>query len=481
MPEPSGWSNPSVLAFADGEDPLQRASAAADQLLEAAAARGMVAPPVDPLALAKLLGLGTAPRDDIADASIAEDQRDARARASVDAPLREFVRSGTPLLIAYNPNRPKGRLRFSIAHEIAHALFPGVADIVRHRTPVGALPDVSDSDEYELELLCNIVAGELLLPAEAVAGLLDIDTDIDFIMETRRRWDVSTEALLRRLVMSSRRGLTLVAASRVTAREPGRLRVDYTVGPTGTQAARNETITGPPLRRGQRLDSPNPFAACTAIGQTARGTLTLDDRDWSAQSVGIPGYPGQLFPRVLGVVEAVDRQANPRIRHVQSDILDFGDDRRPIIVAHVVNDSAHAWSRRGVAAALGARYPQAARAFRAWTIASPDNLWLGRTHTVELRDGDRTVTVVSMVAQHGFGPGEVTRLRYDALHVTLTAVADLAQGTGATVHIPRIGAGQAGGRWDLIESDLAAVIADRGIGLVVHTLPARARVKGALR
>src|SRR5262249_58450041 len=110
----------------------------------------------------------------------------------------KFVQTDTPLLIAYNPNRPKGRLRYSIAHEVAHALFPGVADVVRHRTSAGALPDVSDSDEYELELLCNIVAGELLLPDEAVAGLLGIDTDIDFIMETRPKWDGSTEALLRR-------------------------------------------------------------------------------------------------------------------------------------------------------------------------------------------------------------------------------------------------------------------------------------------
>ena len=480
MSDQSGWSNPSVIAFASGEDPLERASAAASQLLEAAVARGMVAPPVDPLALAKLLGLGTAPRDDVADASIAEDQRGTKVLGSDDAPLREFVQSDTPLLIAYNPNRPKGRLRFSIAHEVAHALFPGVANMVRHRTPVGALPDVSNSDEYELELLCNIVAGELLLPADAVAGLLDIDTDIDFIMETRRKWDVSTEALLRRLVMSSRRGLTLVAASRVTAREPGRLKMDYTVGPATRHATGNGTLSGPPLRRGQRLDPPNPFAACTAVGQTARGTLEIGDRDWSAQTVGIPGYPGQLFPRVLGLVEAVGGQANPHIRHVQADILDFGDDPGPTLVAHVVNDSARAWSRRGVAAALAARYPQAARAFRAWTIASPENLRLGRIHAVELRDGDRTVTVVSMVAQHGFGPGEVTRLRYDALHETLTAVADLAQGTGTTVHVPRIGAGQAGGRWDLIESDLAAVMTNKGTGVVVHTLPSPVGVQGLL-
>ena len=475
-----GWSNPSVLAFAVGEDPLERASVAARQLLQAATARGLAAPPVDPLALAGLLGLGTAPRDDVADATIAEDQRGVDARGSGDAPLRKFVQTNTPLLIAYNPNRPKGRLRYSIAHEVAHALFPGVADVVRHRTPVGALPDVAEgNDEYELELLCNIVAGELLLPDEAVVGLLDIDTDIDFIMETRRRWDVSTEALLRRLVMSSRRALTLVAASRVTARNPAPLKIDYVVGPAIAGAAGALASTSPlPLRRGQRLDPASPFSRCTAVGQTARGTITIDDRDWSAQAVGIPGYPGQLFPRVLGLVEPVGAPADPRIRHVQSDLLNFGEDRGPVIVAHVVNDSAHAWSRRGVAAALATRWPQAARAFRAWTIASSENLRLGMIHACEQRDGDRKVTIVSMVAQQGFGPGAVTRLHYDALHETLAAVADLAQRTGATVHVPRIGAGQAGGRWDLIESDLAAVIADKGIGLVVHTLPSPARMSG---
>jgi hypothetical protein len=287
MPEMPGWSNPSVLAFAGGEDPLERASMAARQLLQAAAERGMAAPPVDPLALAGLLGLGTAPRDDVADASIAEDRRDVVVRGGGDAPLREFVQTDTPLVIAYNPNRPKGRLRLSIAHEVAHALFPGVAEVVRHRTPVGALPDVSESDEYELELLCNIVAGELLLPTEAVAGLLEIDTDIDFIMETRRRWDVSTEALLRRLVMSSRRALTLAAASRITARDPAPLKIDYVVGPPSAGAAETPASSSrPPLRRGQRLDPASPLTACTAVGQTARGTITIGDRDGLARAGG---------------------------------------------------------------------------------------------------------------------------------------------------------------------------------------------------
>jgi len=328
------WTNPSVLAFADGGDPPERASTATRQLLEAAVAQGMTAPPVDPLALAKMLGLGVAPRNDIADASIAEDPRDRGTRESGEAPLRGLIRSNVPLLIAYNPNRPRGRLRFSIAHEIAHALFPDVAETVRHRTPADAVADVSATDEWELELLCNVVAAELLLPPEAVDGLLDIDTDID-IMETRRRWDVSTEALLRRLVSASRRPLTLIAASRLTSRDPRPLRVDYQVWHPGAQAAGPAAAPVPSLHRGELFDTPGPFTACVAVGQTARGSITIGEREWPAQTVGIPGYPGQLFPRVLGLAEPLGGQASPQIRHVQSDLLDFGDGSDPVVVAHV--------------------------------------------------------------------------------------------------------------------------------------------------
>jgi hypothetical protein len=80
-----------------------------------------------------------------------------------------------------------------------------------------------------------------------------------------------------------------------------------------------------------------------------------------------------------------------------------------------------------------------------------------------------------MVAQHGFGAAAVTRLRYDALRDSLDAVANIARRLGAAVHVPRLGAGEAGGRWDLIESELAGTLADRGIEVVVHTLPARLR------
>jgi hypothetical protein len=261
----------------------------------------MAGPPVDPLALARLLGLGVTPRDDVADASIAG-YRDA-ARPGSDAPLRGLVPSSVPLSIAYNPNRPKGRLRFKIAHEIAHALFADAGETARHRAADDATAPAPDDGDWELELLCNVIAAELLVPPEAIDGLLGINPDIDFIMEARRRWDVSAEALLRRLVTASRRPLILVSATRITGRDPSPLRVEYALGPAGTPADDGGRILEIPVQRGQLLGPASPFAACMAVGQTACGTLTAQGRGWPAQAVGVPGYRGQLFPRVLGLVE----------------------------------------------------------------------------------------------------------------------------------------------------------------------------------
>jgi O-acetyl-ADP-ribose deacetylase (regulator of RNase III) len=470
-----GWTNPSVLSFAAGDDPIAAATAAARRLLDAAVAEGMNAPPVDSLALARMLGLTVRPHNDVTDASILEDPGTADTSGQpAPAPLASLLPIAAELTIAYNPSRPRGRLRFSIAHEIAHALFPDVHKTIRHRTGTGAIAETADGDEWELELLCNIIAAELLLPREAVAGLLDIDTDIDFIMEARRRWDVSTEALLRRLVMSSARPLMLVAASRPTDSTTVPLRVEYT--------ETSEAFPAVP-RRGDTLPAGSPFDRCTAVGQTVRGQLTLGGEAYLAQVVGIPGYPGRLYPRVLGLMEPPNAEGStPRIEYRQGDLLAFDDDSSsPVVLAHVVTDAARAWSRRGVAAALARRYPHAARAFRSWSIASPQNLRLGNVHASEAVEGDRQVTIASVIAQQGYGPGKITRLHYDALRRGLATVAEIAQQHGAELHVPRLGAGQAGGRWDLIERQLAETVAAAGIRVVVHTLPSERQPAGSSR
>lgn len=454
-----GWSNPSVLAFAGNKDPMAAATDAARKLIEAARDSGMIAPPVDVVELAKRLGLELRPVNSITDAAVAAVEGTKPTTA-----LSRMLPAQERLTLVYNPSRPRGRLRFSIAHEIAHTLFADVAEVTRHRTPTGALPDAGH-DAWELELLCNVIAAELLLPDEAVSGLLDIDTDIDFIMETRARWDVSTEALLRRLVAATSRGLTLVAASHRGA--PSSLTVEYAVGPAADL-----------MPRGSRLPLSVAEAAPLAVGQTSRMATELAGRLFTIQAVGSPPYPGQSLARVLAILEPAPMasSSDPRFTFVTGDIADVDGTTGPVIITHVVSDSARAWSRRGVAAALARKWPTAAAAFRAWSIAAPGNLTLGHVHHVDLADATgQQVTIASMVVQQGYGPGPTTRLQYDALAAALGAVADIAVRNGATVHMPRIGAGQAGGRWDLIEAAVADRLVERGVPVTVHTLPARTR------
>src|SRR4051794_35080093 len=337
------WTNPSVRAIAGDADPLQVVTERARALMFAALDAGLSGPPFDPFALAGLLGIGIRARADVADARIRRSSAGERTLTGV--PLAPFVPSQTPLTIEYNPSRPRGRLRYSVAHEIAHALFPDVGDSVRHRTAIGAVPrQGGEDDSWQLELLCNVAGSEFLMPVEAVAGILDIDPDIDFLMATRAKLDVSTEALLRRVAHETNRPLAIVASSRMTDSLGSNLRCEYVV---------HSRTWRPAAVRGLQIDGAGPFGAPTAVGQTVRGKQMLAGEALLVQAVGIAPYPGRVFPRVLGLVEpgGAPRSAPIGIDYVSGDVSrPHGEG--PLLVAHVVSSTARAWSRRGVGKSL---------------------------------------------------------------------------------------------------------------------------------
>ncbi|RSM63061.1 hypothetical protein DMH03_13575 [Amycolatopsis sp. WAC 01376] len=459
----TGWTNPSVLRLANGADPLEVAGQLAKQVTAAAVTEGLDGPPFDPFALAELLGLSLRARADVSDARIRADT--VGVRSTPRSPLREFIGSSAPLVVEYNPTRPRGRLRYSVAHEIAHGLFPDVADTVRHRTSTGALPGYAVDDAWQLELLCNLIAAELLMPEEAVSGLIDVDPDIDFIMEQRRRFDVSTEALLRRLTTVSDRELGLVAASRIQDRPESELTVEYFVP---------SVRFAPRIRQRVHVPVTSVLSNCLAVGQTSRGAESIDGQALRVQAVGIPPYPGRVLPRVLALVEPESAaQPEQRFERRTGDVSELDNSADPVLIAHVVTDSARTWGRRGVAASLTRRFPDAARAFRSWAIADPDNLTLGNVHFAALQVGEKEIFLASIVAQRGYGPGVSTRLDYGALRQGLYAVAQYGAKRGVAIHLPRIGAGQAGGRWDEIGKAIEGTLVKAGLRVVVYTMPSQ--------
>lgn len=456
-----GPTSPSALSLA-ATTRLRRSSRSHGESWLLLPTQGWGGPPFDPFKLAGLLGLSLRARDDVADARVTSET--VGVRDSPDAPLSGFITADVPLVVEYNPTRPRGRVRYNLAHEIAHALFADVADATRRRTGAGAVPHYDGTDSWQLELLCNVAASELLMPAEAVEGIADIDVDIDFIMAQRRRFDVSTEAMLRRLASATTRPLAVMATSRVADRGDAPMRVEYVA---------NSRIFALPAGRSQLIAADTVLGACTAVGQTVRGDLTVRDQRVRVQAVGAPAYPGRTMPRVLAICEPTDAPtlSNPLLRFVTGDVS-RPETTAPVIVGHITNDASHAWGRQGVAQALRTRFPEAARSYRYWTIASPDNLQLGNVHIIEA-SVDPPVYVASIVAQHGYGPGSPPRLTYVALADALDKVGNAAAAMAAEVHLPRIGTGQAGGRWDLVEAEIDEALVGRDVPVVVYTLPHR--------
>jgi O-acetyl-ADP-ribose deacetylase (regulator of RNase III) len=135
------------------------------------------------------------------------------------------------------------------------------------------------------------------------------------------------------------------------------------------------------------------------------------------------------------------------------------------IIAHICNDQG-AWGR-GFVLALSHRWRQPAAAFKTW-FREKSGFELGEVQFVQV---EPDVWVANMVAQHGLrAQNGVPPIRYEAVRACLEKVADKAKELGATVHMPRIGCGLAGGEWSRIEPIIVAALCRQGIEVTIYDL-----------
>jgi O-acetyl-ADP-ribose deacetylase (regulator of RNase III) len=425
--------------FAGNADPVVAITEHARATVMKALDMGWTGPPFDPIALAELLRIPVRPRDDVADA--------------------RTVPSGSGVTIEFNPNRPPTRLRYSVAHEIAHTFFPDCAERVRHRLA----RDERTRDTWELETLCNIAAAELLMPAGSFRSLDVDDLQIETLLSLRQRFAVSTEALLIRVIRSTP-GLPSAAfcASRIErGTMAGRYRLDYVIA---------SAAWDPPVSRGTVLPATTAVADCVAIGHTASSTEGWTKGDSvHVEAVAIPGYPGASVPRVVGLVTGAGMRSIPSspLHYVRGDATrPRGEGRR--LIVHVVNDATATWGGGGFAAAIRRTFPTVQDDFREWVAADRDALRLGQVHLAQVNP---EVAVASLVAQRGYGASVRPRIRYEALARCLNTIGELARTQSAGIHMPRIGAGQAGGAWDVISDIVVESVCARGVPVTVYDLP----------
>ncbi len=135
------------------------------------------------------------------------------------------------------------------------------------------------------------------------------------------------------------------------------------------------------------------------------------------------------------------------------------------IIAHVCNDQGK-WGK-GFVMALSARWPGPEQAYRQWyRDRARNDFGLGSVQLVQV---EPYIWVANMVAQHGARGGTRTPpIRYPAVEECLVKVAQKAQELGASVHMPRIGCGLAGGRWELIEPLIVKTLCEKGVEVTVY-------------
>ena len=147
-----------------------------------------------------------------------------------------------------------------------------------------------------------------------------------------------------------------------------------------------------------------------------------------------------------------------------------GDATKPItpnaLICHVVNSNG-GWGA-GFVLALSARWYAPERAYRNWfngrfnapQVIEDKRFVLGNVQFVPIISED--FWVANMMAQNNVrkknDPIDKVFLDYDALKLTLNKSFKFARERQLSVHMPRIGCGLAGGKWDLIEPIINEII-----------------------
>ncbi|MEV0437144.1 macro domain-containing protein [Nocardia sp. NPDC050413] len=139
----------------------------------------------------------------------------------------------------------------------------------------------------------------------------------------------------------------------------------------------------------------------------------------------------------------------------------------PAIIAHICNDLGR-WGK-GFVVAVSARWRQPERSFRDWyKQRGANDFALGAVQFVPVAPH---LHVANMIGQHGIRTSAGNPpIRYDAVGQCLSQLADFASSSDASVHMPRIGCGLAGGTWDRIEPLIRGHLSSRGITVVVYDL-----------
>ncbi len=130
------------------------------------------------------------------------------------------------------------------------------------------------------------------------------------------------------------------------------------------------------------------------------------------------------------------------------------------IIIHICNDVG-LWGA-GFVLALSKRWQQPEKSYR--------NMEEYNRGSVQVVRVDEDTWVANMIAQNGiYNHYNKTPIDYQALERCLNVVRSMCDPEDTTIHMPRIGCGLAGGKWDRVEEILQRVLPE--VDMYVYDLP----------
>ncbi|AEV68167.1 macro domain-containing protein [Acetivibrio clariflavus] len=147
-----------------------------------------------------------------------------------------------------------------------------------------------------------------------------------------------------------------------------------------------------------------------------------------------------------------------------------GDATNPIskgekIICHICNDIG-SWGK-GFVLAISKRWKEPEIEYRKW-YREKNNFLLGEVQFIRV---EQYITVANMIGQHGIKTSSKdVPIRYDAVEKCLEKVCLKAKELNASVHMPRIGCGLAGGKWEKIEPIIIKTLVANDIEVFVYDL-----------
>jgi O-acetyl-ADP-ribose deacetylase (regulator of RNase III) len=153
------------------------------------------------------------------------------------------------------------------------------------------------------------------------------------------------------------------------------------------------------------------------------------------------------------------------IKYVKGDATNPQSEGNKIIT-HICNDIG-GWGR-GFVIAISGRWKEPEIEYRKW-FQSKQNFCLGEIQMVQVKED---LWVCNMIGQHKTITSSkgIVPIRYESVEKCLEKVSTEALQLNASVHMPRIGCGLAGGKWEKIEPIIERILLKNNVEVYVYDL-----------